>query len=394
MALMQNAGVTNAINNYRPDAGFSHMLGNFAAGYLGSAVGLTDGPGGFFTGGLLTGMNDLAHGKIDNEYRLLQSFVGGGLSALAGKSFHESVSKKWGLTDKATDVVKKKGMDRFTSNGLQNVAANFAYDKDQEFFEKPFAIHAMMFMVGGLSAELQAGIMGGKRFDDAGLTFAKRFVLSMISYGAEYSVNYYFKTKMQYVKYGAMATIKQLPLLVVASATTQNNNRNLRPQKFSEYCKAKIYTGMTKNVTIADEVVMNKIYQIRGYKVMLDMDLAELYRVETKQLKRAVKRNIDRFPEDFMFELNDQEFENLRSQFGASSWGGVRYAPMAFTEQGVAMLSSVLNSKQAIAVNIQIIRVFTKMRQMLMTNKDILLKLEKLERKAVQHEGDTNYYIA
>lgn len=148
---------------------------------------------------------------------------------------------------------------------------------------------------------------------------------------------------------------------------------------------------MTKSIAIADEVVMNKIYQIRNHKVMLDMDLAELYGVETKQLKRAVKRNIDRFPDDFMFELDDQEFENLRSQSGTSSWGGVRYAPMAFTEQGVAMLSSVLNSKRAIAVNIQIIRVFTKMRQLLMTHKDILLKLEKLERKTGKH--DENFKI-
>ena len=124
---------------------------------------------------------------------------------------------------------------------------------------------------------------------------------------------------------------------------------------------------------------------------MLDMDLAEFYGVETKQLKRAVKRNIDRFPDDFMFELDDQEFENLRSQSGTSSWGGVRYAPMAFTEQGVAMLSSVLNSKRAIAVNVQIIRVFTKMRQLLMTHKDILLKLEKLERKTSKH--DENFKI-
>jgi phage regulator Rha-like protein len=148
---------------------------------------------------------------------------------------------------------------------------------------------------------------------------------------------------------------------------------------------------MTKIIAIADEVVMNKIYLIREHKVMLDRDLAELYGVETKQLKRAVKRNIDRFPEDFMFELDDQEFENLRSQFGTSSWGGVRYAPMAFTEQGVAMLSSVLNSKRAIAVNIQIIRVFTKMRQLLMTHKDILLKLEKLEGKTDKH--DENFKI-
>src|SRR3984885_4808381 len=114
---------------------------------------------------------------------------------------------------------------------------------------------------------------------------------------------------------------------------------------------------------------------------MIDRDLAELYDVETKQLKRQVRRNVDRFPEDFMFELTKEEFENLRSQIGTSSWGGVRYMPMAFTEQGVAMLSSVLNSETAIRVNIRIIRVFTKLRELLLTHKDILLKLEKLERK-------------
>jgi hypothetical protein len=126
-------------------------------------------------------------------------------------------------------------------------------------------------------------------------------------------------------------------------------------------------------VAIPDEVVMNKIYVIRSHKVMLDKDLAELYNVETKQLKRAV-RNADRFPDDFMFELSIEEFDNLRSQIDTSSWGGTRYAPMAFTEQGVAMLSSVLNSDRAIKVNIQIIRIFTRMRQMLLTHKDLLLK--------------------
>jgi len=113
---------------------------------------------------------------------------------------------------------------------------------------------------------------------------------------------------------------------------------------------------------------------------MMDFDLAEMYLVETKQLKRQVRRNMDRFPEDFMFEINKEEFENLRSQIGSSSWGGSRYLPMAFTEQGVAMLSSVLSSRMAIEVNIQIIRVFTKMREMILNHKDILLKLEKVEK--------------
>ena len=106
--------------------------------------------------------------------------------------------------------------------------------------------------------------------------------------------------------------------------------------------------------TVTEEKILNKIYYIRDHKVMLDEDLAELYAVETKQLKRQVRRNIDRFPEDFMFELTKDELENLRSQIGTSSWGGARYMPMAFTEQGVAMLSSVLSSARAIKVNIQI----------------------------------------
>ncbi len=114
---------------------------------------------------------------------------------------------------------------------------------------------------------------------------------------------------------------------------------------------------------------------------MLDADLAELYKVETKQLKRQVKRNIERFPEDFMFELTQQEAGNLRCQFGSSSWGGSRYLPIVFTEQGIAMLSSVLNSQQAIAVNIQIVRVFTKIRQMLLDNTELRLAIEEIRKK-------------
>ena len=139
---------------------------------------------------------------------------------------------------------------------------------------------------------------------------------------------------------------------------------------------------------ITDEVVLNKIYLIKGQKVMLDSDLAELYSVETKQLKRAVRRNIGRFPRDFMFELTIGEFKNLKSQIGTSSWGGIRYSPMAFTEQGVAMLSSILNSERAVLMNIHIIRVFTKMREMLLSNKDILLKLEQLDRKTIRQDDD------
>ena len=140
------------------------------------------------------------------------------------------------------------------------------------------------------------------------------------------------------------------------------------------------------NIMIPDEVITSKTYLIRGLKVMIDKDLAELYGVTTSNLNKAVKRNFERFPEDFMFQLNEDEFNNLIFQIGTSSWGGTRKLPYAFTEQGVAMLSSVLNSKQAIMVNIQIIRIFTRMKQMMLTHKDILLKLEKLEREVSVHD--------
>ncbi len=129
------------------------------------------------------------------------------------------------------------------------------------------------------------------------------------------------------------------------------------------------------------ERITTKIYLIRNIKVMLDRDLAELYEVETRVLKQAVRRNIKRFPKDFMFELTYQELRNLRSQFVMSSWGGVRRPPMAFTEQGVAMLSSVLKSDRAIQVNIQIMRAFTQLRQMLSTHKDLQRKIEEMESK-------------
>src|SRR6185503_17001467 len=143
-----------------------------------------------------------------------------------------------------------------------------------------------------------------------------------------------------------------------------------------------------KELMIPDELVMNKIYIIRGKKVMLDEDLAELYQVETKRLNEQVRRNIDRFPDDFMFRLTKKELENLKSQFATSSWGGRRKLPLAFTEQGVSMLSGVLNSETAIRVHIQIIRIFTRMREMIMTHKDILLQLEKIEKKLAGHDED------
>lgn len=140
---------------------------------------------------------------------------------------------------------------------------------------------------------------------------------------------------------------------------------------------------MSNEIIITDDIISSKIYVIRNQKVMMDRDLAELYQVETKQLKRQVRRNIERFPEDFMFELNKEEFQNWRGQFGTSNADkmGLRYAPMVFTEQGVAMLSSVLNSPVSIRVNIQIIRVFTKIRQVLTDNLNLKLEIEEIKKK-------------
>ena len=142
-----------------------------------------------------------------------------------------------------------------------------------------------------------------------------------------------------------------------------------------------------KSVAVAEEVIISRIYLIRGKKVMLDRDLAELYGVETRVLNQAVRRNEKRFPEDFMFQLTELEYKNLISQFVISSWGGIRKLPLAFTEQGVAMLSSVLNSETAIEVNIQIIRIFTRMRELLLTHKDMLIKLEQIEKKMIKQGG-------
>ena len=130
------------------------------------------------------------------------------------------------------------------------------------------------------------------------------------------------------------------------------------------------------------QLIQTKIFFLRGQKVMLSPHLAELYQVESRSLNQAVKRNMERFPEDFMFQLTDSEFADLKSQFVISSWGGSRRAkPYAFTEQGVAMLSTVLKSKRAIEVNIQIMRAFVKLREMLATNKDLARKLTALENK-------------
>ncbi len=144
---------------------------------------------------------------------------------------------------------------------------------------------------------------------------------------------------------------------------------------------------MKGSFIIPDETVISKIYHFRGLKVMIDSDLAELYQVETKRLNEQVKRNISRFPQDFMFQLTEEEWENLKSQNATSSWGGRRIAPYAFTEHGVLMLSSVLNSDKAIEINIQLVRIFTKMREMLLTHKDILLQMEEI-RKSVANQDE------
>lgn len=140
---------------------------------------------------------------------------------------------------------------------------------------------------------------------------------------------------------------------------------------------------------VSEELVMSRIHTVRGHRVMLDRDLAGLYGVPTKALKQAVRRNRERFPEDFMFEMTPEELEQWRSQIVTSNPGdkmGLRYAPFCFTEHGVLMLSSVLNSEAAIAVNIQVIRIFTKMRELLANHKDVLLALEKL-RGTVSHNS-------
>lgn len=138
---------------------------------------------------------------------------------------------------------------------------------------------------------------------------------------------------------------------------------------------------MSDKLNIPEEVVISKIYYIRDLKVMLDSDLAELYEVETRVLNQQVKRNQDRFPDDFMFQLTETEWEALKSQNTSPNWGGRRKPPYAFTEHGVLMLSSVLNSKKAIAVNIQIMRIFTKLREMLTDNLHLKLEIEEIKKK-------------
>ncbi|MGG9960227.1 ORF6N domain-containing protein [Ferruginibacter sp. SUN106] len=139
---------------------------------------------------------------------------------------------------------------------------------------------------------------------------------------------------------------------------------------------------------VMEQKILNRIYVIRNQKIMLDEDLATMYKVETRRLNEQVKRNLNRFPKDFMFTLTQKEYEHLKSQNAISSWGGRRKLPNAFTEQGVAMLSSILNSDIAIEVNIRIIRVFSKMREYALTHNEILVHLSKLEKEVKGNSKD------
>lgn len=147
-------------------------------------------------------------------------------------------------------------------------------------------------------------------------------------------------------------------------------------------------TEKETHILTADQEIISRIYVVRDQKVMLDHDLAEMFGVATKVFNQSVKRNSERFPSDFMFTLTEQEWENLRSQNVTSSWGGRRYAPNVFTEQGVAMLSGILNSKTAIEVNIRIIRVFTRLREYALSHKDVLLQFGKLEKEVASNSKD------
>ncbi len=137
---------------------------------------------------------------------------------------------------------------------------------------------------------------------------------------------------------------------------------------------------------VPQESIEHKIFLIRGHKVMLDRDLAVLYGVSTGNLNKAVSRNPERFPEDFMFRLTQQEFKNLIFQFGRSRWGGTRKLPRAFTEHGILSLSSVLNSHRAVQANIAVMRTFVRLRQILSTHKELAHKLEQLEQRIEKHD--------
>lgn len=145
---------------------------------------------------------------------------------------------------------------------------------------------------------------------------------------------------------------------------------------------------------ISNEVISDKIYFIRNTKVMLDRDLAELYGVETKRINEQIKRNKARFPEHFMFQLTSEEYENLKSHFATSSWGGIRKLPYAFTEHGILQLANVLKSERATQVSIQIIEVFVKLRDALLTQFNWKLELEEIKKKLVHHDQNIELVFA
>ncbi|WP_163444357.1 ORF6N domain-containing protein [Flavobacterium columnare] len=142
---------------------------------------------------------------------------------------------------------------------------------------------------------------------------------------------------------------------------------------------------MDNNLVIPDELITNKIYLLRNQKVMLDKDLAELYQVETKRINEQIKRNSEKFPENFMFQLTESEFQNLKSQFATSSWGGTRKLPYAFTEYGILQLATVLRSERATQMSIKIIELFVQMREMLMFEMNIKLEIEEIKKKLSNH---------
>jgi phage regulator Rha-like protein len=162
-----------------------------------------------------------------------------------------------------------------------------------------------------------------------------------------------------------------------------------RPAPVAAIARNRAITVHAERLPVPAQLIERRIYFMRGQKVMFDSDLADLYRVQTKALNRAVKRNPARFPDDFMFQLTVDETESLRYQFGTSNIhrGGRRYLPYAFTEHGVAMLSSVLNSERAVQMNIVIVRAFLKLREVLATHKDLARKIELLENTQEDHAG-------
>jgi ORF6N domain len=173
--------------------------------------------------------------------------------------------------------------------------------------------------------------------------------------------------------------------VAICNFKTKNEcGRKLRPPIIIGAQKI-IQAKMKDTIVIPDEVITNKIYFIRNQKVMLDKDLAELYQVETKRINEQIKRNLEKFPENFMFQLTESEFQNLKSQIATSSWGGSRKLPYVFTEYGVLQLATVLRSERATQMSIKIIELFVQMREILMLDLNIKLEIEEIKKKLSNH---------